>query len=86
MAEAVTLDCIPLRKPAHPDVLVAIGGDDISLVWREQEGREHGGVSEDKGAIGRVLVRGEGATFGCASSVGRSSRRRFRCEGIAAGV
>ena len=43
-------------------------------------------MPEDKGAVGRVLVRGEGAAFGRAGCVGGSGGRRFGCEGIATGV
>lgn len=55
--EAVYLDVIPLGKPAHSDVLVAVGGDDVFFVGGEEEGVQEGCVPEDEAAAGRVFVR-----------------------------
>ena len=35
--EAETLDCVSLWEQARADVLVAVGGDDVCLVWCEKE-------------------------------------------------
>ena len=40
MSEAVPLDIIPLREPAHANVLVAVGRDDVLLVRGQEEGRQ----------------------------------------------
>ena len=35
--EAETFDCVSLWEPARADVLVAVSGDDVCLVWCEEE-------------------------------------------------
>ena len=63
MPEAVPLDIIPLREPAHANVLVAVGRDDVLLVRGQEEGCQERCMPEDQGAIRGVLVCGEGAAF-----------------------
>ena len=45
MTETEHLDIVSLGKPAHSDMLVAIGGDDILFVGAEQEGVENRGMT-----------------------------------------
>lgn len=83
MTHAIALYGIALGKPTHSDVLIAIGGDDVSLIRCEQEGGEHGCMSKDEGAVGRVFVGGHGSAFRHTGRSRRCSERRFRSERIA---
>ena len=63
MSEAIPLDIISPREPAHANVLVAVGRDDVLLVGGQEEGRQERCMPEDQRAIRGVLVCGEGAAF-----------------------
>ena len=48
VSEAVAFNVIPLREPAHADILVAVGRDDVLLVRGQEEGRQEGGMPRTK--------------------------------------
>lgn len=50
------MNVIPLGKPAHSDMLVTVGGDDVLFVGAEEEGIQEGRVPQDELATGGVLV------------------------------
>lgn len=54
--EAIPLYHVALRVPAHADVLIAVGGDDVLLVGGEEECGEEGDMPEDELAVRGVFM------------------------------
>ena len=44
MPETEAFDRVTLREPTHANVLVPVGGNDVRLVWCENEGGKEGRV------------------------------------------